>query len=194
MNHLAHFVLAGQSPASIVGGFLGDYVKGRLKGHYPLDIERGIQLHRAIDAYTDQHEVVKHSYRRFDPEFRRYAGIMTDIIFDHLLAKQWSQYYSTSLPDFSERTLAVLLDNMQHLPENAQATATRMHEHNSLAGYGQARFVSGSFEFISTRLTRANPLNRAFAECELHLDELNEDFHAFYPDLINYCADWAQVH
>ena len=75
----------------MVGGFLGDYIKGRLENRFSLEIERGIRLHRAIDQYADSHPTVKDSYERLDPKFRRYAGIITDIVFDHLLALNWSK-------------------------------------------------------------------------------------------------------
>ena len=92
MNHLAHFLLAGSETGLIVGGFLGDFVKGRL----PVEdnqgrsgdslnaalaglehgIVRGIRLHRAIDGYTDSHTIVKQSQRRFSTPLRRFAPLL----------------------------------------------------------------------------------------------------------------------
>ncbi|MDZ7686312.1 MAG: hypothetical protein U5O39_16030 [Gammaproteobacteria bacterium] len=40
LNHLAHFRVAHPERGLIVGGLLGDFVKGRLKGEYPARIER----------------------------------------------------------------------------------------------------------------------------------------------------------
>ena len=53
MNYLAHFHLAGDDPAMIGGALLGDFVKGSLGGEYHRDLERGIRLHRRIDAFSD---------------------------------------------------------------------------------------------------------------------------------------------
>ena len=80
-------------PRNRPGGWriLGDYLKGRLENRFSLEIEAGILLHRAIDQYTDSHPAVKGSYKRLDPKFRRYAGIITDIVSDHLLALNWSK-------------------------------------------------------------------------------------------------------
>ena len=55
MNFLAHFHLAWPDEGLVAGGLEGDYYKGPLRGDLPRDIERGVQLHRAIDAYTDGH-------------------------------------------------------------------------------------------------------------------------------------------
>jgi len=136
LNHLAHFALAGPESGLLVGGFLGDYIKGRLENRFTPEIERGIRLHRAIDQYTDSHPVVKSSYERFDPRFRRYAGIITDIAFDHLLAQNWSTYYNEPLESYSASTLKKLLDHKVFLTDAACQTASRMQEHNSLAHYG----------------------------------------------------------
>ncbi len=53
MNFLAHFHLAWPDEGLVAGGLEGDYIKGPLRGALPPDLERGIKLHRAIDAYTD---------------------------------------------------------------------------------------------------------------------------------------------
>ena len=125
MNHLAHFALAGPETGLLVGGFLGDYIKGRLENRFSPDIERGIRLHRAIDRYTDSHLVVKHSYTRFDPRFRRYAGIITDIAFDHLLAQDWHRYYNEPLESYSAGTLEKLLAHKDMLTDRRMPETQR---------------------------------------------------------------------
>ncbi len=178
----------------LVGGFLGDYVKGRLEGQFAPDIERGIRLHRAIDRFTDQHDIVRRSQSRFDPRFRRYAGIMTDIIFDHLLARDFAQYNDTPLEDFSREVLGVVVEHTRLLPPDAAAAANRMHEMNSLAGHDSELFIERSFSFLSRRLTRANPLNEAFDECRPHLPALRGDLSEFYPVLTEFCDTWKKTH
>lgn len=194
MNHLAHFALAGPETGLLVGGFLGDYIKGRLENRFSPEIERGIRLHRAIDQYTDTHPVVKNSYKRFDPRFRRYAGIITDIAFDHLLAQNWSRYYNEPLESYSTCTLKKLLAHKGELTEAAFQSASRMQEHNSLAHYGRLEFLDRSFVYLSGRLNHANPLIDAFPHCEEQLPCLQEDLSVFYPELIGFCDEWKQLH
>ncbi|KKM01805.1 hypothetical protein LCGC14_1790730, partial [marine sediment metagenome] len=50
MNYLAHIYLSGDHPEVMVGGLLGDFVKGPLRGQLPRAIEEGIALHRKIDV------------------------------------------------------------------------------------------------------------------------------------------------
>ncbi len=190
MNHLAHFALSRRDAPLMIGSFLGDYVKGRLQGQYPDDIERGIRLHRAIDAYTDAHDIVRSAGARFDPAYRRYAGIMTDVIFDHFLAQAWQAFYDEPLETFSADALSTLVQARSVLPDRAAATAARMHQYNSLAGYGSDDFLIGAFNHLGTRLTRSNPLPGAFDEFQLHREGLREDFSAFYPELLSFVDDW----
>ncbi len=194
MNHLAHFVLAGDNTQLRIGSFLGDYVKGRLVGNFDPGIEKGIRLHRAIDAYTDHHRIVKQSQRRLSPEFRRYSGIIIDIVYDHLLAKTWRDYYPWTLQEFSTSTLKELVENSELLPETAAYTARKMQQHNSLASYGEEAFVRNSLDYLSTRLTRSNPLRRAYSEALPHLEDLGVDFSNFYPEVMDFCDEWKKLH
>ena len=172
-----------------LGGFLGDYVKGRLPNHRP-EIERGIALHRAIDAYTDHHPTVSECRVLFPKKFRRYSGIMLDIMFDHLLANQWDTFYDEPLPVFSSNTLSALLQQRQEMPERAQRTIARMHAANSLAQHGELVFIENSFKHLATRLSRENPLPEAFEASLPHLDAVGDRFTDFYPELIQFCDEW----
>ena len=190
MNHLAHLALAGSEPAMLVGAILGDHVKGRLTGNYPADIERGIRLHRAIDAFTDQHAMVRQSQNRFDLRFRRYSGIILDVYFDYLLARSWSLYYPSELSRYSSEVLAVLVEQQGMLTDRAAQQVKHMHARNSLAAHGEQAYLEGALTHISTRLSRANPLTEAAAECKRIGDAIEPDFHAFYPCLHDFVEDW----
>ncbi len=74
MNFLAHAVLAGDDPALIVGGVVGDWIKGPLPGALPADLARGVALHRAIDSHAETHPAFQRSRNRVSPARRRYAG------------------------------------------------------------------------------------------------------------------------
>ena len=55
MNYLAHLYLAEDTPESIIGNLLGDFVKGSAINDYSEGIKAGIKLHRKIDLFTDSH-------------------------------------------------------------------------------------------------------------------------------------------
>ncbi|MFT4939601.1 MAG: acyl carrier protein phosphodiesterase [Paraglaciecola sp.] len=92
MNYIAHIHIAQHTGSSLLGNFLGDFVKGSQLSDYSPKIQHGIKLHRKIDIYTDQHPEVLNLKRLFPAELRRTAGIALDIYFDHLLLNNWSTF------------------------------------------------------------------------------------------------------
>jgi len=64
MNFLSHLYLAGDSEGLIIGNFIADSVKGSDYKNYSKSIQQGIILHRAIDTFTDSHEIVEQSKQR----------------------------------------------------------------------------------------------------------------------------------
>lgn len=97
MNYLAHVFLSGPNRKVQLGNFVGDAVKGSSYKNYPPDIAKGIQLHRAIDDYTDRHPAVCEVVHRLQPEFGRYSGVLLDIYFDYLLASRFESFSGVSL-------------------------------------------------------------------------------------------------
>ena len=92
MNYLAHALLAGPHPEMVLGGLMGDFVKGRIGDDWPEPLRGGLLLHRRIDRYTDEHRVVAASRARFPPPRRRFAGIVVDVCFDHFLARDFERW------------------------------------------------------------------------------------------------------
>ena len=129
MNFLAHFHLAGPDGGLVAGGLEGDYFKGPLRGELPFDLERGIKLHRAIDAYTDGHRLVQQLRREFPPNLRRYAGILIDLSFDHYLSLHWSRFSDTPLADFNTCTYRTLAEHEASLSHGARMMLARLQEY-----------------------------------------------------------------
>lgn len=103
MNFLAHLWLADRSATSMAGAVLGDVVRGADLSAYPPEIAAGIRLHRRIDAATDRHPQVVAARAGFAPGQRRYAGIVLDLVCDHLLARDWREHAGEPLPAFCQR-------------------------------------------------------------------------------------------
>jgi acyl carrier protein phosphodiesterase len=100
MNWLAHILLSEPNIENRLGNLLGDLVKGKdLDGLNP-KLRRGVSRHYAIlqrrgfanDKFTDSHPIVKISKQRIDREYSKFAGILIDVFYDHLLAKNWVLY------------------------------------------------------------------------------------------------------
>lgn len=103
MNFLAHLWLAERTGTSLAGAVLGDVVRGADLSAYPPALALGIQLHRRVDATTDRHPALHPLRARFAPGRRRYAGIVLDLVTDHVLARDWRALETEPLTAFCAR-------------------------------------------------------------------------------------------
>ena len=192
MNFLAHFALSNESQNLTIGSFLGDFVKGNIFGQYNEEIELGIKLHRAIDAYTDHHSLTKLSKDRFGPRFRRIGGIMTDIAYDPLLALSWDRFYDEPIDVFSRRVLENVLA-FKGLPGKTENLARIMLRKNSLGNYRNEKFLVKASLNIHKRLSMRTPMLEAPRIIIKMKKELNCDFELFYPQLMNFASNWLKT-
>ena len=122
MNFLAHLYLSGDNVHVRLGNFIGDHVKGKAFTHYPPDVQKGILMHRAIDSFTDNHLATAESKRLLRSGYGKYAGVVVDVFYDHVLAKNWSTFSGTELNIFAQKTYSILEKNEEYLPEKWAAT------------------------------------------------------------------------
>jgi acyl carrier protein phosphodiesterase len=182
MNYLAHLHLGGEQPEQLLGSLYGDFVKGRLEGRFPPQIEAAIRLHRRIDAFTDSHPLTERARARFPVERRRTAGILLDLFFDHCLARHWRDYAAEPLPQFTARVYAVLAEQPE-LPPRLAHIAPRMAAQDWLGSYRDFAVLEQVLWGMSRRLSRPQLLDGAMIELERLYLPLQEDFRAFYPEL-----------
>ena len=183
MNFLAHFHLAWPDEGLVAGGLEGDYYKGPLRGDLPRDLERGVMLHRAIDAYTDEHPLIQQLRRDLPPDLRRYAGILIDLSFDHYLSHHWGRYSDLPLVDFNSSVYQTLQTHQNQFSEGARTMMGRLLEHDILNLYLEWRTVTATAARIGQRFKRSNPfenIDRALTPARGMLERVFLDF---YPDL-----------
>ncbi|HEX7339027.1 MAG TPA: ACP phosphodiesterase [Rhodanobacteraceae bacterium] len=192
MNFLAHALLGAGDADLEVGGFLGDFVHGRPDEAMPAGLRRGIALHRAVDVFTDAHAEVLAAHALFAPPWRRYAGIVLDMWFDHCLARDFARWSDMPLETFSEQVLRHLQARWRWLPPRLQRFVAYMRAQGLPAGYADEAILAAALAGIGQRLTRANPLARAVPELQAHADALQRHFDAFFPQLVDFAAHWRE--
>jgi len=188
--------LAGDSEESIVGNMLGDFVKGRIGDEFPPGVAEGIRTHRKVDAFTDLHEMVVRSKRLVSPERRRFSGIIVDLAFDHILAANWGDYSGVPLEDFVEKTYGVLAANTDLMPPRPRKILEVMIDEDWLGSYGGLEGIGRALDRIAIRLERrfgrGSSLAGAAEEVALNYGALEENFRAFFPELITFVGDLRQ--
>ncbi len=188
MNFLAHFHLAWPDEGLVAGGLEGDYYKGPLRGELPEDIERGVRLHRAVDAYTDSHPLIAQLRRELPGELRRYAGILIDLSFDHFLSKHWDHYCDIPLAQFNAAVYRSLQSREHALSGGSRRMLARLVEYDILGLYLDWETVPASAARIGQRLRRSNPLADIGPQLSPARGMLEQAFLGFYPDLLAFSA------
>jgi acyl carrier protein phosphodiesterase len=184
MNHLAHAWLAGDAPALRIGSLLGDFWRGAPDPGWPPGVAEGVRLHRRVDAFTDAHPAVVAARSRFEPPFRRYAGILLDVWFDHLLAGSFEARTGHPLRGFADSVYASLAGAPPQLPAAFRLFAARAAQFDVLAGYAERERLDVVFARLSERLSRANPIAHALPVLESLEQPLARAFDALWVDLV----------
>ena len=184
VNHLAHVLLAGADADVVLGSLLGDFWRGAPDPRWPDALRDGVMLHRRIDVYTDNHPDVADARALFAPPWRRYAGILLDIYFDHVLARDWTRLGSGSLEDFSAAVGALLRAHEGWLPADLNRFARYFRAHGLFAAYANRAVIERVLAGVGGRLRHANPLADAGPQLWSRASALDALFESFYPQLV----------
>jgi acyl carrier protein phosphodiesterase len=193
LNFLAHALLAGDDSALIVGGVVGDWIKGGLPGALPDDLARGVALHRAIDSHAETHPAFRQSRARVSAERRRYAGVLVDIFYDHLLARHWASLHHQPLQAYCAGVYAMIEERMPELPDTSHLALRMMAREDWLSSYAEVEGIAAILARMSRRARQPNPL--AYGEQEFLADVggFSGDFHAWLEDTRAFCEQWRAV-
>jgi acyl carrier protein phosphodiesterase len=187
MNYLAHIYLSGENDLVKIGNFIADGIHGKHFDNFPLDIQKGITLHRFIDTYTDAHPVFRESTKRLHANYHHYSGIIVDIIYDHFLAKNWSDYSDEKLDHFINRFYNSLNDNFESLTPRTQQFMPYMISQNWLLSYQTIEGIETILTQMDARMKRRSNQNTdmrfAVAELQLYYSEFETEFSTFFRDI-----------
>lgn len=186
MNYLAHLFFSDNTPHSMLGNLLGDFVKGTVEGKFALDVVEGIKSHRKVDTFTDSDDIVSSSRKLISKQRYRYAGIIIDVVYDHFLSRNWGLYSSDDLDEFIGIAYKNLANHKVRIPHNGERIIKKMIHEDWLRSYGTTEGIDETFKRISNRITRGNNLGTAVEELRLQYSILNADFLRFFPQLITH--------
>jgi acyl carrier protein phosphodiesterase len=190
MNFLAHALLAGEKPALIVGGVVGDWIKGALPGALPGDLAQGVALHRAIDHFAESHPAFCRSRSRVSVERRRYAGVLVDVFYDHLLARNWAAVHPQPLHQYCETVYGLIRDRMHDLPASSHPGLMLMAQEDWLTSYAPIEGIANVLARMSHRARQPNPLMHGEREFLADVDGFTGDFYAWLDDAREFCRQW----
>ena len=170
----------------MVGNLISDYVKGKKKYDYPTRILHGIDLHRAIDRFTDDHTMTKRAKEIFRPVYRLYSGAFIDVVYDHFLANDNSVFPDDSLRKFSQLVYSTLDKHYAVLPVTFQRMFPYMKAHDWLYNY---RLIDGIGKSFAGLVRRSEHLQESESANTLLSDNyttLKDCYRSFIGDVIEF--------
>jgi acyl carrier protein phosphodiesterase len=190
MNLLAHAYLSFNNEDILVGNMISDYVKGKKQFDYPKPIQAGIQLHRAIDEFTDRHEATQQIKKLFKPAYRLYAGAFTDVVYDYFLANDENEFETEAcLALFTQSTYNLLQKNTTHFPEKFAKTFPYMQAQDWLYHYRTNDGMQKSFGGLARRAKYIKETDTAFEIFLNNKEIIKESYQIFFPELKSFTTN-----
>jgi acyl carrier protein phosphodiesterase len=183
MNFLAHSYLSFNQQEILIGNMISDFVKGRKKFGYSAGIQQGIQLHRDIDTFTDDHLATKQAKQLLKPAVGLYAGAFIDVVYDHFLANDELEFSDEYLHKHSSKTYQVLQQHYLVLPEKFQRMLPYMASQNWLYNYKNLWGIENSFGGVVRRAAYIDSSTAVFELFKAHYSSLQKCYKTFFPDV-----------
>lgn len=189
MNFLAHLAVSHPDPDARVGNLLADFLKGPAAAALPPAVFVGVRQHRLVDGFTDRHPRVQRAITRISAKWGWFSGIILDVYFDHLLARDWGRYSAEPLRAFADRMYPVFCACKPYLHADDHWLADRFPADDRLAKYATRDGIRDALWRVSLRVAeripkRALPLADAMPDLLEHDAGIADDFHAFFPALV----------
>lgn len=184
MNHLAHLVLAGEDPDDRLGALLGDHLKGRavLETLRP-GLARGVRLHRRVDAWSDADPAVRGLLTRFEPPWRRYGGIVLDVLFDRELSRRWDDFVGSSRAAFGRDVDRLLAAHRHEFPPRLVRFSIWAEAVGLWHRLDDRALLAEIFARIADRHGRREPLASGLELLDRFEPDIGEAFEALFPRL-----------
>ncbi len=184
MNYLAHAYLSFNIPEVLAGNMISDFVKGKKQFDYSKNIQIGIQLHRAIDTFTDAHAITKHAKQYLQPAVGAYSGAFVDVVYDHFLANDTTQFSTNIvLQQFANTTYASLTSLAHLLPERFVNMLPSMQQHNWLYNYQYLHGIDNSFKSVTRKAKYLSSSENCFKLFEANYVALEKCYNQFFPEV-----------
>lgn len=190
MNFLAHSYLSF-SEEQLVGNMIADFVKNRDVARLPESIQKGIKLHRAIDAFTDAHPLIHEAKAPFRPLVRLYSGAFVDVAFDYFLANDTTENSQREWQEHSQRVYAVLRRYEEFLPEVFKKVLDKMQQDDWLYNYRNEWGIEYSFRNVVNKAQFLDKTTNVFPAFLANKDFLREKYEIFFPEIKSFAQDFV---
>ncbi|MHA6697017.1 acyl carrier protein phosphodiesterase [Chryseobacterium sp. A301] len=189
MNYLAHSYLS-YSPEQLVGNLLVDFAKRKDRLSYPREIQKGIDLHHAIDRFTDSHPKFKAIKALFRPLTGHYAGVFADIVLDYFILNDRRLHSTAQWHTHCQWAYQSLTQYEEWLPPRLKSALPSMIRDNWLMQYQSLEGMRKSLHHVVRRAEFLEDSVNVFEVLVQNLDRIKKLYDAFFPELKAYCEEF----
>ena len=189
MNFLGHLYFSNDDLDLMIANLFGDSVKGNKYLNYSSKIQQGVLLHRKIDFYIDNHDLVKELRLELYKELPKVAGIAIDLYFDHLLAIHWNSYHYKPFESFLDEFYMHRSKYEVELNIEFRLFLERLREHKWISHYPSLYGLEQVCLGVSKRISFKNKLPEAPLVFSKHNIKIENVFHQFMNDAKNDLAN-----
>lgn len=183
MNYLAHAYLSPDDPFIRMGNLWGDLLRPKDYIDLHPGMKQGVTIHKAIDAYTDQHEAVNEIVNLLRPYQGKYTPVVADVLMDYMLSKYWPEYHTISIETFCKMQYQMVDDLLHHMPERLHLRIGRMRSRHWLESCKDREHLRGALLMLSQRASFNNNIAGALTAYDKHEASLDALFKSFFEDL-----------
>lgn len=183
MNFLAHVYLSGTNDQLKIGNFMADGIHGKNFDEFPIDVQKGIRLHREIDSYTDFHPIFRQSKHRLHERYGHYSGVIIDIFYDHFLAKNFSIYSKVPLEQFVQDFYKVLDENFEILTPRFKSILPVLKQENWFLLYATVDGLTHILYMMDRRTKLRSKMQFSIEELVLFYNDFETEFTLFFAEM-----------
>ncbi|HSZ25512.1 MAG TPA: ACP phosphodiesterase [Cytophagaceae bacterium] len=181
MEIIVNAFFSKHNPEIMVGSFLG---VGYLYNHnhtFNATIGKGQEISKTIDEFINHNAICQRSMCLLSPKAKKYGNTILRLYYDHLLAKNWTNYSEISYENFCIEIVSILKSHNSLFPYKPKRMANRIIKKNTILNI---QTINGLFEYIQ-EMTRYNSYNATITESIGDLvknyDSFNRDFEEVFP-------------
>lgn len=186
MNYLAHTVLSTTHIDYQLANLIADTLKGKPWAGCSQQHRDGLNMHRIIDRFTDEHLLVKQAKVRLGNGYLK--GVITDIMFDHFLSKHWAQFVRVDFDCFINNFYQAAAQQQTNLPPAGAEFIERLIRYDFFHLYSDFGSLTHVLDKLNQRLSprlRAKESATDYVPAlTQHYFALEDDFLQFFPLLI----------
>jgi len=183
MNYLAHSILSGEDEDLMLGNLITDMITKKDEDAYDEAIQKGINLHRKIDTYTDAHPIVSQSLKLIYPTQGKYAPVVLDILWDYFLSKNWKHFSDEDIFDYCHNVYIVLEKNFDRLQPKIVSRFEGMIRADWLQSCISRKRLKGTFTHLHKRTKFKSNFDKVDEILDQHEDTLDASFMKLFPEM-----------